>query len=87
MNMKPSELFGVVVRTVSFIVIIYGLWNMCGAIDNVVENIVQANQGSDAELPPTFPYFAFGLPALVFGVVGFFCADWIVKLAYRDSSS
>ena len=29
-----------------------------------------------------FYYFAFGLPGLVFGLLCFFLADWIVKLAY-----
>ena len=87
MNMKPAELFGVVVRTIGFLVILHGLWNLCGAFDNVVENIVQANQGGDADLSSTFSYFAFGIPELVLGAVCFFCAGWIVRLAYRDATS
>jgi hypothetical protein len=84
--MKPFELFGVVVRTVGFLVIIYSLWNIWAGFDNVFENILQANQGGDADMPSSFSYFAFGIPGLVFGAVCFFCASWIVKLAYRDSS-
>ena len=84
--MKPSELFGVVVRVTGFLVIIYSLWNVWAGFDNVFENILQMNQGSDADAPSTISYFAFGVPALLFGAICFFCADWIVKLAYRDSS-
>jgi hypothetical protein len=84
--MKPSDLFGVVVRVTGFLVIIYSLWNVWAAFDNVFENILQMNQGSDADAPSTISYFVFGVPALLFGAICFFCADWIVKLAYRDSS-
>jgi uncharacterized membrane protein YvlD (DUF360 family) len=32
-------------------------------------------------------YFVFGVPEFIVGALCFFLADWIVKLAYRDSSS
>jgi len=50
------------------------------------ENILPTNESGDADLPSSLSYFAFGVPALVLGTVCFFLADWIVKLAYRDSS-
>jgi hypothetical protein len=85
--MKPSELFGVVVRTAGFLVILYSLWNLWAGVENVVENFLPANQGSDGgDLPSSLSYFAFGVPAFVLGAVLFFFADWIVKLAYRDAS-
>lgn len=85
--MKPTELFGVVVRVTGFLVILYSLWNLLAGVDNMVENLLPANQGGDtSDLPSTFSYFAFGVPAFVLGAVFFFFADWIVKLAYRDSS-
>lgn len=84
--MKPSELFGVVVRVTGFLVIIYSLWNVWAGFDNVFENILPASQGSEGDLPSTFSDFFFGIPALVFGVICLFLADWIVKLAYRDAS-
>ena len=84
--MKPSELFGVVVRTIGFLVILYGLWNVWGGFENVFENILPMNANSDADLPSSLAYFAFGIPSLALGAICFFLADWIVKLAYRDSS-
>jgi hypothetical protein len=84
--MKPSELFGVVVRTIGFLVILYGLWNVWAAFENIFENILPVNESGDADLPSSLSYFAFGVPALVLGAVCFFLAGWIVKLAYRDSS-
>jgi hypothetical protein len=85
-NMKASDLFGVVVRATGFLIIIYSLWNVWTGFDNVFENILQINQGSDAEAPSTISYFVFGLPGLALGAVFFFLADWIVKLAYRGAS-
>jgi len=85
-NMKASELFGVVVRTTGFLIIIYSLWNVWAGFENVFENILQVNQGSDAEMPSSLSYFVFGIPGLVLGTIFFFLADWIVKLAYRNPS-
>ncbi len=85
--MKASELFGVVVRTTGFLIIIYSLWNVWAGFDNVFENILQINQGSDAEVPSSISYFVFGVPGLVLGAIFFFLADWIVKLAYRGGSA
>jgi hypothetical protein len=84
--MKASELFGVVVRATGFLIIIYSLWNVWSGFDNIFENILQINQGSDAEMPSSLSYFIFGVPGLVLGAVFFFLADWIVKLAYRNGS-
>jgi hypothetical protein len=84
--MKPSELFGVVIRTIGFLVILYGLWNVWAGFENIFENILTPNEGGDADLPSSLSYFAFGIPSLILGAVCFFLADWIVKLAYRDVS-
>ena len=84
--MKPSELFGVIVRTIGFLIVIYGLWNVWAGVENTFENLLPVSEGSDADLPSSLPYFTFGVPALVLGIICFFLADWIVKLAYRDGS-
>ena len=84
--MKPSELFGVVVRTIGFLVILYGLWNVWAGFENIFENLLPTNENGDADLPSSLSYFVFGVPALVLGTACFFLADWIVKLAYRDAS-
>ncbi len=84
--MKPSELFGVVVRVTGFLIIIYGLWETWGGFENAVENLLPANQGENSESYSSFSYFAFGIPSVFVGAICFFLADWIVKLTYRDSS-
>ena len=83
--MKPSELFGVVVRMIGFLVILYGLWNVWAGFENIFENMLPTSESGGADLPSSLSYFAFGVPALMLGTVCFFLADWIVKLAYRDS--
>src|ERR1035437_10292145 len=65
--MKPSELFGVVIRMIGFLVILYGLWNVWAGFENIFENILPANQSGDADLPSSLSYFAFGVPALASG--------------------
>jgi hypothetical protein len=84
--MKPSELFGVIVRTIGFLVILYGLWNVWGGLEIIVENILPLSESGEGDLASSLVYFAFGVPSLALGAICFFLADWIVKLAYRDSS-
>jgi hypothetical protein len=84
--MKPSELFGVIVRTIGFLVALYGLWNVWGGFETIFENILPWNSSGESDLASSLVYFAYGVPSTVVGVLCFFLADWIVKLAYRDSS-
>jgi len=85
--MKPSDLFGVVVRSIGFFVILYSLYDFLGGFDNFVENLLSSSSGGDSGSASTLSYFVFGVPEFIAGVLCFFLADWIVKLAYRDSSS
>jgi hypothetical protein len=79
--MKASDIFGIVVRAIGFVVIIYSFWEIVGGIDNFLENMLASNS---EDAVPTFPYFLFGIPAFIFGAISFFLADWIVKLTYRE---
>jgi hypothetical protein len=83
--MKPSELFGVVIRTIGFLVILYSLYDFLGGFDNFFENLLSGG-GNDSNSASTLSYFVFGVPEFIVGVLCFFLADWIVKLAYRDHS-
>ena len=85
--MKPSDLFGVVIRTIGFLVILYALYDFLGGFDSFFENLLSGGQDSNSGSASTLSYFVFGIPEFILGVVCFFLADWIVKLAYRDSSS
>ena len=84
--MKASDLFGVVVRAIGLLIVIYALWEIWGGFENAVENLLPANQG-DENQPSSFSFFAFGIPSLVFGLLCFFLADWIVRLAYREAKA
>ncbi len=85
--MKASELFGVVVRVTGLVLILYSMWNVWAGMDNVVENLLPGSQPSDnSDLPSTFSYFAFGIPAFALGAIFFFFADWIVKVTYRNAA-
>ena len=85
--MKASELFGVVIRTVGFLVILYSLYDFLGGLDSFFENLLSGGQDGNSASASTLSYFVFGIPEFIVGVLCFFLADWIVKLAYRDSSS
>jgi hypothetical protein len=83
--MKPSELFGVVIRTIGFLIILYSLYDMLGGFDTFFENLLSGGRESDSGSVSILSYFVFGVPEFIVGVACFFLADWIVKLAYRDS--
>jgi len=82
--MKPAELFGVFIRATGFLVLLYGLFELCGGLDNVVENALALAQGDSGDQPSSFSFFAFGIPSLLIGALIFLVADGIVKLAYRN---
>ena len=85
--MKASELFGVLIRLTGFLIVIYGLYEIWGGLENSVENLLPSNQGENGEQVYVIAYFAFGIPAMVAGTVIFFGADLIVGLAYRNPKS
>jgi hypothetical protein len=82
--MKASDIFGVAVRTIGLLIILYGLYDFLGGFDNFFENMLPSNQGSDQNTSSTLSYFIFGVPEFIMGALCFFLADWIVKLAYRE---
>ena len=85
--MKPSDLFGVVIRTVGFLVILYSLYDFLGGFDNFLENLMSIGGDGSSSSVSTLSYFVFGIPEFIVGALCFFVADLIVKLAYRNSSS
>ena len=85
--MKPSDLFGVIIRTIGFLVILYSLYDFLGGFDNFFENLLSGGQDSNSGSASTLSYFVFGVPEFVVGALCFFLADWIVKLAYRAPSA
>jgi len=85
LSVKPSELFGVFVRVAGFLIVLYGMYEIWGGLDNFAENLLTAGQDeSSSDQPSSFGYFAFGVPSLFVGAICFFLADWIVRLTYRN---
>ena len=54
---------------------------------NFFENLLSTGQDGDSGSASTLTYFVFGVPEFIVGMLCFFLADWIVKLAYRDAAS
>ena len=80
--MKPSDVFGIVVRTLGFVILIWGLWNVLAGVVTLLET------GAQTYRPPNdqysaLSYLGMGIPPAIFGALCFFCADWIVRLTYR----
>ena len=78
--MKAPDVFGVIVRTIGFLLIIYGLWYVWYALDSIPAALL----GRDGADRSWIGYLIFGLPVITLGALFFFCADWIVRLTYRD---
>jgi hypothetical protein len=69
------------------LVILYALYDFLGGFDTFFENLLAGGQDENSGSTSTLSYFVFGVPEFIAGALCFFLADWIVKLAYRDSSS
>ncbi|MGO8764113.1 MAG: hypothetical protein ACLQSR_03140 [Limisphaerales bacterium] len=83
--MKASDIFGVAVRTIGLLVLLYGLYDIWSGFDNFFENLLSPpSQDSDSTTASTLTYFVFGIPEFILGTLLFFLANWLVKLAYRD---
>ena len=85
--MKPPDLLGVIIRTIGLLVILYSLYDFLGGFDSFFENLLSGGSGGDANANSVLSYFVFGVPEFIVGMICFFLADWIVRLAYRDASS
>jgi len=83
--MKPSELFGVAIRTIGLLIILYSLYDFLSGFDNFFENLLAGGQENVSGSVSTLSYFVFGIPEFIAGVLLFFLAGWIVRLAYRDA--
>lgn len=71
-------------RAAGFSIVIYGLWEILGGMDNVAETLLSASQDNSSDLTSSLSYFVFGIPAVVLGALLFLLADWIVRLTYRN---
>lgn len=77
--MKASDLFGVFIRLAGFLMVIYGLWELWGGVETIISNLIPSDNNDQTS---SFSFFADGIPAVIVGILIFFLADWIVRLAY-----
>lgn len=82
--MKASQLFGVFVRAAGFSIVLYGLWELWGGVENMVSNLFSSDTDNQTS---SLSYFADGIPELIVGILVFFLADSIVRLAYGKSDA
>jgi hypothetical protein len=78
--MKASDILGLIIRIAGFLLIIYGLWYVLWAVENIP--LALLGRGDSDRSP--FGDLEFGVPVVAFGAVCFFCADWVVSLSYRN---
>ena len=82
--MKASDIFGLVVRIVGFLLVIYGLWYVWAGVESIPESLFQRIRGGEQSQDSSlFADFTFGVPTVAFGAFCLFCADWITKWVYR----
>ena len=73
-------------RVAGFLIVLYGMWEIWGGLDNFAENLLAAGD-DNSDQPSSVSYFVFGIPAIITGTICFFLADWIVRAAYRHPNA
>jgi hypothetical protein len=81
-GMKASDIFGLIVRTLGIVLIIYGIWYIfAGASVWYATHQIAPPPGETQYAYSS--YFFTGLPALAGGLICFLFADIIVGWTYR----
>lgn len=96
MNMEPTpplkpamtakDLFGLILRSVALWLTIWGAWNTIAGLKYFPAAAAAALNHADNG-PHALPYFIFGLPALLGGILALRYANAIIRYTYRDTTS
>jgi hypothetical protein len=79
--MKPTDLFGVIVRTIGMLLLINGVWYLVyGLLEGA--GAIPESQPEGATL-----YFASGLPFLIGGCFMMRGAEWLVRFCYPTTDA
>jgi ABC-type phosphate transport system permease subunit len=81
--MKPSDIFGLVVRIVGFLIVVWGLWYVLAGFVTLFEMLFHVQQSHDEQYSPV-SYLGMGIPTVVFGALCLFFAGHIVRWTFRD---
>lgn len=79
--MKPSDIFGIIVRTIGVLLLLYGLWYLVFAVAEVL-GIVAAETPDEAKL-----LFLNAASAIVVALTLMRAASWFVRFSYPDDNS
>jgi hypothetical protein len=83
--MKPRDLFGVILRAACLYVIVWGMWNTVAGVRYSFSMILSLATSEAPRYNP-FNYFAYGLPAIIVGVIGLRFAEGLIDFTYRRDS-
>jgi len=75
--MKAKDIFGLIVRVLALILVLYAIWNLSFAIAMTVRLL--AGTSHDSYMGA---YYTFGVPALIIGLLLLRFARHVVKFSY-----
>lgn len=79
--MKPDDIFGIVVRTIGVLLLIWGLWHLTFALAESM-GIVAGETPDEAKL-----LFVTATAAIVVALLLMRAAHWVVRFSYPESTS
>jgi hypothetical protein len=77
--MKTSDIFGLIVRVIGLLLMLYGLWYMWGSARDLILTVFGHSDSVSSLIEDT----GFGIPVVLLGSFFLFFADWIIKITYR----
>jgi len=82
--MKPSDIFGVVVRGIGLCVLLCGLYWLLGGARDTVTFILSTVGVIESQDTYAVSYFVDGIPTTLVGLFLLWKAEFIVRLAYHE---
>jgi hypothetical protein len=74
--MKPSDVFGIVVRTIGVFVLLWGCWHLIYGIAEAIGIVAEEQRGE------MIAYLITGIGSALMAVVLMRCASWFVRFSY-----
>jgi hypothetical protein len=83
--MKAKDIFGIILRTFSLYLIMWGAWQILAGVAYLPRTISTLVANNGGNMGSVF-YFIYGFPAFFAGILVFLFADTLVGLTYRKPS-
>jgi hypothetical protein len=80
--MKPSDVFGIILRSVALWIAIWGAWQMTAAIARLPATVEALFSAAPVGIN-SVEYFIYGFPAFLAGILILRFADALVGFTYR----